>query len=363
MRGVMEGAKWIWSAGLAISLQCSLNVRSDEGRGSHFIGFSSFTDFRSETNSTGIVLISHVINPGMDWNELIPSWNLTNANDGLVFDVRVLYPEHTTKWYCLGEWAFNPQKYPRESVKHQKDEDGNVATDTLEMKLPSRAVEFRLTITGQARKISAPNFVGLSFCDTKAAFPALAPNTTAWERVLTVKERSQANYPDGINSWCSPTSVSMLLSFWAAQLHRSELDHDVPEVARAVNDPNWPGTGNWPFNMGYAGAHSGMRAYVTRFSDVSELESWIEKGIPVAVSVSYSLLKGKTEAGNGHLVVCIGFTEKGDVVVNDPGRREVHQTYTRENLVKAWAESHNTVYLVYPIGASVPANVYGHWSD
>jgi hypothetical protein len=191
----------------------------------------------------------------------------------------------------------------------------------------------------------------------------LAPNKAVWGKILTVKERSQANYAQGISSWCSPTTVSMLLSFWSAALKRPDLDHDVPEVAASVNDPNWPGTGNWPFNMAFAASHSGMRAYVSRLSDVSELEEWINAGIPVGASVSYGWLRGKPERGNGHLVVCIGFTENGDPVFNDPGRSHVRQIYKRADLEKSWAESEHTVYFVYPEGTKAPHDRFGHWVD
>jgi len=118
--------------------------------------------------------------------------------------------------------------------------------------------------------------------------------------------------------------------------------------------------------MAYAGSFSGMRAYVSRFSDVSELEDWIASGIPVAVSVANTVLKGvpPREGPDGHLVVCVGFTEKGDVIVNDPGtRQQIRRVYPRENLVKAWARSQNTVYLIYPQGANIPDDRFGHWDS
>ena len=87
------------------------------------------------------------------------------------------------------------------------------------------------------------------------------------------------------------------------------------------------------------------------------------KSIPVAVSISYGYLKGRNEKANGHLVVCIGFDEKGNIVVNDPGRSQVRQVYLRENLIKAWAESENTVYIVHPEGAKVPKDRFGHWQQ
>ena len=158
----------------------------------------------------------------------------------------------------------------------------------------------------------------------------------------------------------------MILAWWAEALKRDELNRTVPDVAKEVFDPNWPGTGNWPFNTAYAGSFPGMRAYVSRFSDVSELEDWIAGGIPVAVSVAYSVLKDTParEGQDGHIVVCVGFTNSGDVIVNDPGtRREIRRVFPRENLVKAWARSHNTVYLIYPEDAKIPETRYGHWAS
>jgi uncharacterized protein YvpB len=260
----------------------------------------------------------------------------------------------------LARWALAPTNPDdRASVKGQKDDEGTVDTDVLKLNSKAVAAQVRITI-GTGVDPAALKFLGLSFCDSSARGERSIPNKTLWGKILTVKERSQANYPDGINEWCSPTSMSMLMSYWSAQLNRPDLDYDVPEVARGVNDPNWPGTGNWPFNTAFAGAHEGMRAYVTRFSDVSELEEWVDAGIPVAVSVAYGYLKGRDQKANGHLVVCIGFDEVGNIVVNDPGRSQVRQVYLRENLIKAWAESENTVYIVHPEDWKLPKDRFGH---
>ena len=66
---------------------------------------------------------------------------------------------------------------------------------------------------------------------------------------------------------------------------------------------------------------------------------------------------------DGHLVVCVGFTSAGDVIVNDPGtRQQIRHIVPRENLVRAWAPSHNTVYLIYPDGMAIPSDRFGHWN-
>jgi hypothetical protein len=209
-------------------------------------------------------------------------------------------------------------------------------------------------------------FLGVCVVNNEILPKEMVSNRTAWGRVLEVPEKSQVPYGER-QGWCSPTCVSMVLSFWAKQLQRSDLAVDVPEVAQGVFDPQWPGTGNWPFNTAYAGRLVGMRAYVTRMNDLTELEEWIKAGVPVPLSISYDLLKGKKEEGeSGHVVVCVGFTEQGDVVFNDPWARldqgqTVRKTFPRHNVIQAWKHSGNTCYLIYPLSASIPKNRFQHW--
>ena len=161
----------------------------------------------------------------------------------------------------------------------------------------------------------------------------------------------------------------MVLARWSDVLHRPELNLDVPEVADGIYDNGFHGTGNWPFITALAGSFEGMRAYVTRLSDISELEDWIVAGIPVIISAPWNLLSpGRPETGAGHLTVCIGFTETGDVVINDPATnlqkgQQVRRVYKREDVIKAWHASRNTVYLIYSEIAPIPPDPSGHWDS
>ena len=163
---------------------------------------------------------------------------------------------------------------------------------------------------------------------------------------------------------CSPTAVSMVMAYWARQLRRPELDRDVPAIANAIYDPNWPGTGNWPFNTAYAGSFQGIRAYVTRLSDLSEVEDWVAAGIPVVLSVCADRLHRRGPGPNGHLIVCVGITGTGDPVVNDPGVAvNIRRVYPRKDLIYAWAHSRNAVYLIYPEDSDIPNDRFGHWDS
>lgn len=335
-------------------------------RGLQFIPFKSFASFAKTvgTNANETVLTSPEIRTVIRWDELIVSWNVEMASEAaLTVEARAIYPDRTTKWYAMGLWSVDPINHPRKSVRRQKDADGNVDTDTLELSQPAKRVQVRVTFTGSSRKKPKLKFLSLSLLDSKAVRKPLPPFKAAWGKVIDVRERSQMAYENG-DVLCSPTTVSMLLSHWSEKLNRPGLDCDVPEVVRGVYDPVWGGTGNWVFNTAYAGSFRWMRAYTTRLSDVSELERFIAKGIPVGLSVCYNRLRGKSRLPSGHLVVCVGFTKTGDVIINDPGTsKNVRKIFPRANLIDAWAYSKNTVYLVYPVNTPLSRDEFGHWES
>jgi hypothetical protein len=337
-----------------------------EFRGAQFLDFKSLSSFnRSAGQNEGEwIYTSPQILAGVPWTELIVSWNMEPVEGSyLKVEARAIYPDRPTKYFTMGLWSLNPQRHPRESVRNQKDADGDVLTDTLRLSRPSDRVQIRLTLGRDASEKARLKLIGLCLLDATARLEPLGPNRAAWGKVLAVPERSQMAYPNG-NVLCSPTTVSMLMSYWAIRLKKPELDLDVPEIVPRLYDPVWEGTGNWPFNTAYAGSFDGMRAYVTRLTDVSELEDWIASGIPVGLSVCYNKLRGKSGPLSGHLVVCTGFTPDGDVILNDPGTRlNVRKTFPRKNLVSAWAYSRNAVYLIYPQSVEVPKDRFGHWDS
>jgi hypothetical protein len=332
--------------------------------------FHGWRDFHAWSRTAGArpgeeVWVSPEVKIPGGWHELVVSWNAeTPQGSGLKIEARAVRGEQPTKYYTLGLWSAVASLRPRASVPGQADADAEVRTDTLVLKQSAQRAQVRVTLTASPEgRRPVLKFVGVSCLNTQAKPAPLPPNPRVWGRVIAVPERSQAAYPGGAQEWCSPTCVSMVLAHWSRVLRKPELDRDVPAVVEGVFDPNWPGTGNWPFNTAYAGSLPGLRAYVTRLTDVSELEDWVARGVPVVVSVCYDLLRGRPrERDSGHLVVCVGFTKSGEVIVNDPGTREhVRKTFPREDLIRAWANSKNTVYLIYPEDWRPPRDRFGHW--
>jgi hypothetical protein len=192
--------------------------------------------------------------------------------------------------------------------------------------------------------------------------------------VLAVPPMSQrlhaGHYPQwggGGDSWCSPTSVAMVLAFWGTGPDRAAMswvpagypDRPVYHVVRHCWDYAYAGGGNWSFNAAYA-ARFGLRAFVTRLRDLTEAEAFVAAGIPLVASVVVRPheLAGADYRSDGHLVVIVGFTESGDVVVNDPGARDpatVRRTYRRGEFTRAWRSgSGGIVYVIHPPAVALP---------
>jgi hypothetical protein len=346
-----------------------METRKAEHRGKAFVALTDFKRFASAEGGLGdTALTSPELTLPLPADEIIVSWNAdAPEGTGLKIEAKALYADHTSQWYTLAYWSKDAKAFPRESVKGQKDGDGAVHTDTLALTKPTDRLQLRVTFSPSADgKKPVLKFLGVSATDTQATPARLEPNRAGWGKEVVVPGRPQSGWP-GASGWCSPTSTDMVLAFWAEKSRRPELDLPVPDVAHAIYDRVYDGTGNWPFNTAFAGSFPGIRAYVSRFSDIRELEEWTGAGLPPIVSVSYDLLRGKEKDNDpGHLMVCDGFTATGDIVLNDPAhhpeRGEVcRRVFPRAHFLKAWARSKNTVYLIYPEGAKRPANRYGHW--
>ncbi len=337
---------------------------------------TSFTDFRGWDRAAGdqpgtVVITSPevTVRPA---REAILSWNTrATAGSGLRAEVRALGDAAATRWYCLGDWSPDGLTWPRQSLAGQKDSDGNVLTDTLVLASAASRFQIRFILRpDRAGALPALTFAALATEAPGApgapAAPAAGSHGSSGE--LDVPCRSQLGWPDG-SGWCSPTSVSMLLAYWARVRHRPEWDLDVPAVAHGVDDPIWNGTGNWAFNAAYAGSLPGMRAYVTRLDSMEELAEWTAAGVPPVVSVSYDLLLGKKrDEDPGHLMVCRGFAPDGRIILNDPcfhpERGEVgRRVFTREAFARAWKRSSNLIYLIYPEEWPTPPDRLGHWGS
>ena len=281
------------------------------------------------------------------FTDLIPSWNATTtpAGSSLNLEVRVRQAGGWTRWYSFGTWMSEGE---RRSVDGQRDAAGTLDTDTLSLNAPATAYQYRVTLRGAAQL----SLLAFTTSQKGKAEPATS-DRTAWGKVLNVPQRSQMIYPGGGEVWCSPTSVSMILAFWGVQV-------TVPAAAKATYDSAYDGTGNWSFNVAYAGS-LGLRAYVSRLPGLSAAERYISAGLPLALSLGWKkgeLLGAAIPASSGHLMVLVGFDALGNPVLNDPAaasNETVRRSYPRAAFERLWQEhSGGTVYVMAPAGKALP---------
>jgi len=155
------------------------------------------------------------------------------AGTGLKIEAKALYSDHATKWYTLALWSKDGKAFPRESVKGQKDADGNVQTDTLVLEQPASRLQLRVSLLSSVADLSPTlKFLGVSLLDDHVQPPALEPNRRSGEKRSLCREGRSWAWPGG-SGWCSPTSTNMALAFWAKRLDRPELDLSVPDTAHA----------------------------------------------------------------------------------------------------------------------------------
>jgi Peptidase_C39 like family len=311
------------------------------------------------------------------FDTLVPSWEAgTPAGTWLELEVSVRSEDGWTPWFDMGVWASGTSSVWRHSVDGQWSGAWEVLTDTLQSNglAYADAYQYRLTLFTEQWDVS-PSVRGVSVVasDSYRHGENLGASAGSWGWEIEVPARSQMVYPDGGEIWCSPTSLAMVMAYWAGETGDPYLDQPVPTVAAGTYDHVYGGWGNWPFNTAYASAY-GLEAGVSRFSSLEQVERWIEVGVPVVASIAWDnryderrLSGAALQWSDGHLLVVRGFDSSGNVIVNDPAGSDdsqVRRVYPRDEFARAWfSGSGGVVYLVYPEGWSTPDPAYaqGSW--
>lgn len=310
----------------------------------------------------------------MPFDQAIVSWAAaTPPGTWLEVHLRVLLETGVwTRWYNMPIWASSAGAVQRHSVAGQGGV-GTIATDTLVLRHGRTARAYQLAVTlFSARTGATPTLRRLSLASslTASGAPDSAPArpSPAWGRDLPAPGHSQmlaryhgSAFGGGGEVWCSPTSLSMILGYWAQRLGRADLAVSVPRAAAGVYDWTYGGTGNWPFNVAYATSFAGMDGYVARFRSLAALEPWIAAGVPLVLSVAFApgaLPGAPIPSSDGHLLVLRGFDRAGNPIVNDPAAPSdaaVPRVYPRAALERAWLSgSHGTTYVIFPQGWTIP---------
>ncbi|MHB9091921.1 MAG: peptidase C39 family protein, partial [Chloroflexota bacterium] len=231
----------------------------------------------------------------------------------------------------------------------QQDAWGAVEVDNLVLKRQAEAWQYRVSLsTSDPSRTPRLRSVTVAVADRGRAPSGPAVTLPAgWARDLAVPVESQL-MQDAAVAWdiCSPTSLTMVLRFWGVQT-------SPPQVYRGVRDGTTGIYGNWPLNTAYAGSLN-FDAYVARLYSLDQVRAEIAAGRPTIISIKYGngeLPGAPLNSTSGHIVVVRGFTDKGEVIVNDPAVPDlasVRRVLKAADLEKVWLRSGGIAYLVTP---------------
>jgi hypothetical protein len=376
--------QWSSAAEFATGTVVGATVVGDSVAFGSLAGTVDYTDPYSGTTHTYeySTWTSPQVVTGFAASEIIPSWTADTPGGGWIqVELRgTTELGNTTKWYNQGRWAADDNQILRTSVPSQGDADGYVAIDTFVAATGHGLTtwQLRLTLLRPSGTVGGPSVRSIGAVASRLPDPgkltASVPQA-AQGVVLDVPRYSQeihiGQYPQwdgGGEAWCSPTSTSMVVSYWGtgptpadyAWVDPSYADPWVDYAARNVYDYSYQGCGNWPFNTAYAGRF-GLDGFVTRLRSLNEAERFIAAGIPLVVSASFrkNEIPGLDYGTGGHLLVLVGFTAQGEPVLNDPfspADADVRKPVGRAEFEAAWLNtSRGVVYVIRPSSMALPA--------
>lgn len=286
------------------------------------------------------------------FTELVPSWNpFTEDDTGLAFQVRTRDAETAewSPWLYIGQWG-RTLHWPERTLRF---EHGAVNVDNLYLSRPADAFQVRVSLYSfqldedaqvGLRRLAVAYSGRIEDEELRARLQEQVIVDGVWKQSLPVPYLSQQFLDESVSgSTCSPTSVSMLLSYQG-------VERPLEENAMDIYDPEYGIFGNWGRAAALAG-DMGMDAWVMRVRSYDPVKAFIAEGTPVIASIRFR--KGEfpsnlMESSGGHLIVIRGFTDEGDVVVNDPAVPEKGDgvVYKADELARAWFDKGGVAYVI-----------------
>jgi hypothetical protein len=246
--------------------------------------------------------------------EAVVSWN-TRALEGTL-ELRVnAHDGRTSAWLPYATFAAD-----RRTSLDGADTFVRLRTDVLRSDVDIVSIGVRTRGELDALYVSLPDYGAPS---SIVALPEIGLDVPALSQY-------DAAFPSE-RGWCAPAALAMLLAFRSYPL-------DLPVVAREVFDARYGGTGNWAFNVAFAGS-LGFRAAVLHLRDLPHAHAFLVDDIPLALSLAWKrgeLPGAPLPQSDGHLVVLRGIDASGDALVNDPAQPGIAVAYPRAAFERAW---------------------------
>lgn len=292
------------------------------------------------------------------FTELILSWNAFRQKYGIYsFYVSVKYNNHWSPWSKISEWSSNGQK----TFLNSKNRLVQTKHVRVEMQQSLKANGFRIKVLAEG---------GANIKSLKSLFISVADiNQFVFDKKIYDKKSTIIKGVPKVSQWnvkhkrakdfCSPTSMTMVLAYFYKKglfnRFTNNLEGYVKTIAPRVHDDSYLDIyGAWPLNVAQAFNTSGGSLYcsVERLTGFEELYEYINKKIPIAVSIRGYIRGGFKRYDNGHFVVVVGWNNKRKTILCvDPAfvtEKTMLRAYNLKDFMKAWGTSRNLAYVMLP---------------
>lgn len=294
------------------------------------------------------------IETAFPFTELIPSWNVNCPKDtGVWFSVRVRDARtgRWSDWMYLGRWGRTLIERKDRTIAArgvQIDIDYLVTdspSDAYQVRATLQSFDFDKSVNPSLRRVTVAYSGQVADDSLRTALLEPVRVDGGWARSLDVPFRAQGDSPSALQSQiCSPTSTTMVMSFMGEE-------RPTVENALAIYDDDYDMFGNWNRAVARAG-ELGLDAWLQRFRNWDQVKAMIARDQPIIASIRFR--KGEfpshplMQETAGHLIVIRGFTQDGNVIVNDPARKEKGNAvvYNADELGRAWFGQGGVGYVI-----------------
>lgn len=306
---------------------------------------------------SGVVLLS---NETILFNQLIVSFNAKRPARGEFFFYVRVRNAATGVWsssYKMCRWgAKNQRTYLYEPAKAPK-------WCYVRLQMPDGQLADAVEIAAHAQH-------GAHLQDIHAVFAATTKEdewneqhyTSALAKLPPVVIKGLPRYSqmlqpsEDANRICAPTSLAMMTA-WVTGKQQNAL-----KFAKRVYDPTMDAYGNWLLDVAHTydqmltAGDKKYFLYSCRLSSFTELHAYLQRGLPVVVSVRGPLKTMPSYVTSryrfGHILVVIGWDPKSKrVIVHDPSfkpTKRVLHAYPISSFLRAWGNSRNFAMTLLP---------------
>ena len=290
------------------------------------------------------------------FTELIISWNALRPIQGsFVFKGSVKTINGWGPWYKFAEWKKDSQL----TFFNSRATDVHVKSVRLEVQRNMLGHGFRVMVEAKdGADIS--NIHALFGCVSDLRQYKMNHGIAALPSVILkdVPRQSQMvlDHPRS-KDLCCPTSMAMIVRYFNTKYDgvvSKPLHQEAVDFADLAHDHGADVYGSWPLNIAQAYEAAKGRVFfrAERLNSFKDLHEYLNKKIPVSVSVRGLLRGGAKTYNSGHYMVVVGWNaDKQTILCIDPAfgaSKRTLRAYDARHFLAAWSRSRNLSYISLP---------------